>query len=98
MQPSLYVLTSVFAFSLLLSSQLMLCLLLDLCDFFVCFFVLLLCVCVCVCGFSLFCHFLLVFNLLFVKINKSKIKKTSFPLGEQQQQSPSKHHSRSRNS
>ena len=29
------------------------------------------------CGFSLFCHFLLVFNLLFVKINKSinKFKK-----------------------
>ena len=91
MQPSLYVLTSLFAFSLLLSSQLMLCLLLDVCDFFVLFF--------CVCGFSFFCHFLLVFNLLFVKINKSKIKKkTSFSLGEQQQPSPSKYHSGGRNS
>ena len=67
MQPSLYVLTSLFAFSLLLSSQLMLCLLLDVCDFFVLFF--------CVCGFSFFCHFLLVFNLLFVKIKKIKDKK-----------------------
>ena len=60
MQPSLYVLTSLFAFSLLLSSQLMLCLLLDVCDF------------------SFFCHFLVVFNFLFVKINKSKIKKNFF--------------------
>ena len=72
MQPSLYVLTSLFAFSLLLSSQLMLCLLLDVCDFFGLFFVLLF---FCVCGFSLFCHFLLVFNLLFVKIKKIKDKK-----------------------
>ena len=72
MQPSLYVLTSLFAFSLLLSSQLMLCLLLDVCDFFGLFFVLLF---LCVCGFSLFCHFLLVFNLLFVKIKKIKDKK-----------------------
>ena len=96
MQPSLYVLTSLFAFSLLLSSQLMLCLLLDECEFLVCFFVLFF---VCVCGFSFFCHFLVVFNLLFVKINKSEIKKkTSFPLGEQQQPSPSKHHAGSRNS
>ena len=96
MQPSLYVLTSLFAFSLLLSSQLMLCLLLDECEFLVCFFVLFF---LCVCGFSFFCHFLVVFNLLFVKINKSKIKKkTSFPLGEQQQPSPSKHHAGSRNS
>ena len=96
MQPSLYVLTSLFAFSLLLSSQLMLCLLLDVCDFFGLFFVLLF---LCVCGFSLFCHFLLVFNLLFVKIKKIKDKKKiSFPLGEQQQPSPSKHHSGSRNS
>ena len=72
MQPSLYVLTSLFAFSLLLSSQLMLCLLLDVCDFFGLFFVLLF---FCVCSFSLFCHFLLVFNLLFVKIKKIKDKK-----------------------
>ena len=69
------ILTSLFAFSLLLSSQLMLCLLLDVCEFFfVClvFFVLF-------CSFSFFCHFLLVFNLLFVKINKSinKFKKMS---------------------
>ena len=97
MQPSLYVLTSLFAFSLLLSSQLMLCLLLDECEFLVCFFCFVFFVCVC--GFSFFCHFLVVFNLLFVKINKSKIKKkTSFPLGEQQQPSPSKHHAGSRNS
>ena len=94
MQPSLYVLTSLFAFSLLLSSQLMLCLLLDECEFLVCFFCFVFFVCVC--GFSFFCHFLVVFNLLFVKINKSKIKK--LPLGEQQQPSPSKHHSGSRNS
>ena len=76
MQPSLYVLTSLFAFSLLLSSQLMLCLLLDECEFLVCFFCFVFCVCVC--GFSFFCHFLVVFNLLFVKINRSKIKKKNF--------------------
>ena len=69
-------LTSLFAFSLLLSSQLMLCLLLDVCEFFVVvFFLFRFCVCVCVCGFSFFCHFLLVFNLLLVKINKSIFKK-----------------------
>ena len=64
------VLTSLFAFSLLLSSQLMLCLLREECEFFSFF------------GGggeggggSFFCHFLLVFNLLFVKINKSILKK-----------------------
>ena len=48
------VLTSLFAFSLLLSSQLI-----CVTFFFFAF-----------CGFSFLCHFLLVFNLLFVKINK----------------------------
>ena len=66
------VLTSLFAFSLLLSSQLMLCLRLDVCVFFLFFFVLF------CCGFSFFCHFLLVFNLLFVEINQSIKKDYTF--------------------
>ena len=68
-------LISLFTLSLLLSSQLMLCLLLDVCEFFVVFFFCCFVFFVCVCGFSFFCHFLLVFNLLFVKINKSIFKK-----------------------
>ena len=77
--------TSLFAFNLLLSSQLM-CV-----SFFVvvvfCFLffslVFFCCCCFCLfvfgfvsflfCSFSLFCHFLLVFNLLFVKINKKHL-------------------------
>ena len=59
------VLTSLFAFSLLLSSQLMLCLLLDVCGFF----------CFCFCFFffgggSFFSHSLLVFNLLLLLLLK----------------------------
>ena len=65
-----FVSTSLFAFSLLLSSQLM-CVFL----FFFWFFVF---VSFLFCSFSFFCHFLLVFNLLFVKINKSIKKDYTF--------------------
>ena len=57
--------TSLFAFSLLLSSQLMCVRFFFFLVFFFVFSFLVL-----FCSFSLFCHFLLVFNLLFVKINK----------------------------
>ena len=71
------VLTSLFAFSLRLSSQLMLYLFLDVCEFF--FFLLLFfffCVCVCVCVvFLSFVTFYLYLICFFVKINKSIFKK-----------------------
>ena len=58
--------TSLFAFSPLLSSQLM---------FFFSRFFFFCFVSFLFCSFSFFCHFLLAFNLLFVKINKKTLKK-----------------------
>ena len=65
--------TSLFAFSLLLSSQLMCVSFFYYFIFFLVFFLGFGFVSFLFCSFSIFCHFLLVFNLLFDKINKKHL-------------------------